>query len=75
MKNKTTDWVDDVISYFEKSRIDIIEQSNIGKAKYVVSYHHSNRKHPDGSLFYDIATFKNKQKKNAFIKQLITNNK
>ena len=45
--------------------------SNIGAVKYVISYHDGIKKHEDGSYFYDIATFKNKQKMNEFIKELI----
>lgn len=36
-------------------------QTNIGKAKYVVNSHDGEKKHPDGSDFYDIAIFKNKK--------------
>jgi len=45
-------------------------QDNIGKAKYTVSYHDGISTHSDGSSFYDIAIFKNKQKKLKFIKEL-----
>lgn len=35
-------------------------QRNVGKAKYLVSFHDSIKKHKDGSDFYDIMIFKNK---------------
>ena len=44
-------------------------QYNIGKAKYLVNYH-KGKKHKDGSKFFDIAIFKNKNKMNEFIKTL-----
>jgi len=43
---------------------------NVGKAKYVVNFHDGVKKHKDGSDFFDIDTFKNKVKFNAFIKSL-----
>ena len=45
--------------------------SNIGHAKYVVSYHNGIKKHNDGSDFFDIAIFKNKKKLNDFILELV----
>ena len=36
-------------------------QTNIGKSKYVVNYHNGEKKHPDGSEFFDIAIFRNKK--------------
>lgn len=50
--------------------MDIKEHQNVGKAKYVVSYHDGIKHHNDGSPFYDVAIFKNKKKKDNFIKQL-----
>lgn len=35
--------------------------TNIGKAKYVVSSHDGIKKHTDGSMFFDIQIFKNKK--------------
>lgn len=42
----------------------------VGKAKYVVNYYDGVKTHNDGSKFYDIAIFSNKQKMNNFIKEL-----
>ena len=44
--------------------------TNIGRAKYVVNYHDGLKKHNDGSDFFDIAIFKNKNKLNTFINEL-----
>lgn len=49
--------------------MEIHEMQNVGRAKYVVNYF-TGKTHSDGSKFYDIAIFKNKAKKNAFIKAL-----
>jgi len=46
---------------------------NVGKCKYLVSYHDGSSTHKDGSRFYDIATFKNKVKLNNFIEELNNN--
>lgn len=46
-------------------------QQNIGNVKYIVNFH-DGKKHPDGSPFFDIATFKNKLKMNKLIKNLLT---
>ena len=48
----------------------ITEHQNVGKVKYLVSYHDGTKFHKDGSEFFDIATFRNKKKKDAFITQL-----
>ena len=45
-------------------------QYNVGKVKYLVNYHNGVSKHTDGSKFYDIATFTNKEKFNVFITSL-----
>lgn len=42
-------------------------QDNIGTVKYVVNHHDGVKKHPDGSPFYDIHTFKNKKKLSKFL--------
>jgi len=47
------------------------EQHNIGKVKYVVSYHDGKQTHKDGSKFYGIATFKNKVKLAKFKRELL----
>ena len=44
---------------------------NVGKVKYLVSYHDGEKKHKDGSNFFDIACFKNKVKLNKFINNLL----
>lgn len=50
------------------------EHQNVGKAKYLVSYFdpEKNQRHKDGSEFWDIRIFRNKKKKDLFIKQLTT---
>jgi len=45
-------------------------QNNIGKAKYVVSYHDGIKTHSDGSEFFDVAIFKNKKKMETFVNGL-----
>ncbi len=45
-------------------------QHNIGKAKYVVSFHDGKNKHEDGSRFYDIKIFKNKKDLGEFLTTL-----
>ena len=45
--------------------------SNVGKAKYIVNFHDGISKHKDGSNFFAIEIFTNKQKFNSFIKQLL----
>ena len=49
------------------------EQSNIGKAKYVVNFHAGTEKHNDGSDFFDIRIFSNRVKKDRFIRALKAN--
>lgn len=44
---------------------------NVGKVKYLVNFHDGQKKHNDGSQFYDIMTFTNKRKFETFIKSLI----
>lgn len=46
------------------------EMSNVGKAKYVVNFHDGINTYKDGSKFFDIRLFKNKVKKDKFIKEL-----
>ena len=42
----------------------------IGRVKYLVSFHDGEKKHGDGSAFYDIRTFPNKLEMNDFINEL-----
>lgn len=44
---------------------------NIGKAKYVISYHDGVKTHNDGSPFFDISIFKSIKKMEEFKKSLI----
>lgn len=48
------------------------QQNNIGKAKYTISYHDGEKKHKDGSDFFDIKIFKNKSDLEKFKKELLT---
>jgi hypothetical protein len=45
-------------------------RSNIGKARYVVSFHDGIKTHADGSEFYDIRIARNKRELNAFVSDL-----
>lgn len=47
---------------------------NIGKVKYLVNFHNGAEFYKDNSEFYNIKTFKNKNKMNNFIKELESNN-
>jgi len=49
-------------------------QYNVGKAKYVVSYHDGKTKNRDGSPFWGIRLFGNIKKRDAFIKDLKSQN-
>lgn len=57
-----------------KSTKDFYVTFGIGMSKYVVSYHNGEKKHADGSPFYDVMIFSNKKKMNEFIKLLKQNN-
>lgn len=46
---------------------------NIGKVKYLVNFHNGVKKHKDGSSFYDIRTFTNKNLFDKFVKELKNN--
>jgi len=46
-------------------------QDNIGTVKYTVNYHDGIKKNRDGSNFSDLATFKNKKKRDIFVKDLL----
>ena len=45
-------------------------QYNIGKVKYLVNYHNGKETHKDGSEFYNIQAFRNKENMNDFITDL-----
>jgi hypothetical protein len=47
-------------------------QYNVGKCKFLVNYHNGISKHKDGSDFFDIATFSNKEKFEVFKTSLLT---
>jgi len=46
---------------------------NVGKVKYLISYHDGIKTHKDGSPFSDIATFSNKKLLDAYEKDLLKN--
>jgi len=43
---------------------------NVGKARYVLNHHDGSKTHADGSRFYDIAIFGNKQELSRGIRAL-----
>ena len=43
---------------------------NIGKARYVVSFHDGKKTHKDGSPFFDLQIFTNKRTRDSFIRKL-----
>ncbi len=45
-------------------------QHNGGSIEYLVNHHDGEKKHNDGSEFFDVATFKSKKKLNQFIDKL-----
>ena len=47
-----------------KGRVTI----NVGKCKYLLSFHDGISKHKDGSEFWDLRIFSNKKALEAFIK-------
>jgi hypothetical protein len=47
------------------------QQDNIGRVKYTISYHNGKDTHKDGSPFFGIKLFSNKQKVKEFEKQLL----
>lgn len=49
-------------------------QRGIGKVKYIVNFHDGEKKHKDGSEFFDVATFKNKKEMNVYIELLKLSN-
>lgn len=44
---------------------------NVGKVRYLVSYHDGQKKHKDGSDFFDISCFGNKRKMDRFRRDLM----
>jgi hypothetical protein len=46
------------------------QKNNIGKAKYTISKSDGVQTHKDGSLFWDIAIFKNKKNLNNYIEKI-----
>jgi hypothetical protein len=46
-------------------------QERIGRAKYVVGHHDGEKKHRDGSNFFDVTIFRNKKKLAAFVAGLL----
>jgi len=45
-------------------------QFGVGKTKYIVNFWDGQKRHPDGSIFYDIRIFKNKPALSMFESQL-----
>lgn len=43
---------------------------NVGRAKYLVNYHDGVKQHKDGSAFFDVAIFMNKQALGSFLLEL-----
>ena len=43
---------------------------NVGKVKYLISYHDGEKTHKDGSPFFDIHTESNKKRHEAKIEEL-----
>lgn len=46
---------------------------NVGKVKYLVSFHNGIKTHKDGSPFYDVKLFSNKKGLKRFINELLAN--
>jgi hypothetical protein len=44
---------------------------NVGTAKYTVNCHDGITMNPDGSMFFDIHIFHNKQKRNQFVRAIM----
>ena len=45
-------------------------QYNVGRVRYAVSFHGGEKKHSDGSPFYDLRTFSNRRDHSRFIASL-----
>lgn len=48
----------------------IREMYGVGSSKYSVNWHDGTKFHKDGSPFYDMELFRNKRKKDRFVKSL-----
>ena len=48
------------------------EMQNVGRSKYVVNFHDGEKKHADGSDFFDVRIFSNNRSKERFVKELQT---
>lgn len=48
------------------------QKNNVGSSKYVISYHDGQKKHKDGSDFFDIQIFKNQKDLETFKKVLLS---
>ena len=46
---------------------------NVGKVKYLVNYNDGEKTHSDGSKFFDVRCFSNKQKMQKFVNELKRN--
>lgn len=44
---------------------------NVGKCRHVVNFHDGEKTHADGSPFYDVRIFNNKQATHQFMRELI----
>lgn len=44
---------------------------NVGTTKYLVNYHDGIQKYSDGSKLFNMASFKNKNKMNDFVSELV----
>lgn len=47
------------------------ETDNIGRAKYIVSFHDGTKTHRDGSPVYDLRIFKSLRARRAFVRGLV----
>jgi hypothetical protein len=51
-------------------RRDYSLTTNVGKARYVVSFHDGEKTHADGSRFYDVRIFGSKRATDTFVSEL-----
>jgi hypothetical protein len=48
------------------------EMHHVGRrGNYLVNYHDGSKTHPDGSPFFDVQLFRNKRKKDQFVRALL----